>query len=219
MKKYFNIWRNNYNSYLALFSYDNKKTTSVEHYEYIGTVVSESPKKAIDKFYTDNKNIITLDKSWLKNSDNLKYDILIWAKQLRSEYPSCPINTAINLGKIFFETEKGNTFRFNEIDFPDIDFSWIKKEDKKSKLEYKSCLFYDFIDEPWIPGLPPMFGEDVAFDRFEEKTTDIIASILDFVKAEDKSIVYNLTKELISATENRQNVPDEILDYFNIKNK
>ena len=64
-----------------------------------------------------------------------------------------------------------------------------------------------------------MFGEDVAFDRFEEKTTDIIASILDFVKDEDKSIVYNLTKELISATENRQNVPDEILDYFNIKNK
>lgn len=55
MKKYFNIWRNNYNSYLALFSYENKKTTSVEHYEYIGTVVSESPKKAIDKFYNDNE--------------------------------------------------------------------------------------------------------------------------------------------------------------------
>ena len=51
MKKHFDIWRNKYNSYLALFSYSDKKTTEILGYEYLDTIVSKSPKKAIDDFY------------------------------------------------------------------------------------------------------------------------------------------------------------------------
>lgn len=51
MKKYYDIWRSNWNTYQALLSYKNEKTTTLNNFEYVGTINAESPKKAIDNFY------------------------------------------------------------------------------------------------------------------------------------------------------------------------
>lgn len=69
MKKYYDIWRNNWNIFEALLSYKNEKTTTLDNFKYIETVEAESPKKAIENFYNSSKETLVLNGSWLNVED------------------------------------------------------------------------------------------------------------------------------------------------------
>lgn len=226
MKKYYDIWRNDWNIFQALLSYKNEKTTTLDNFNYIETIEAESPKKAIENFYNSSKEIFILNGSWLNVEDfGREKAILCWAKELKKEYQGCTSKTAILLAKLLFD-KTNNLKDFDKIsvkkeDLNEIDTSWLKQRDYNLSDEEKfnSCIYQNYIEEPWNPGTPCMFGEDIAADEFEEKTTDIIIKMLELVDEKNKKTMLLLAEQLINESLNRKIIPDDIREKIELSLK
>lgn len=206
MKKYYDIWSNDWGIYQALLSYENQRTTNIEGSFYLGTILSTSSKNAIKEYYEINKikkeNELTLDSSWINKNYNDKLDILI-AKKIREQYILCPMSIAIKIAKYFLkETDNLKTFQQiiitkdnNELAIQD--WSWLEQE-SDGFGKGNSALFKNikFLREPWIP-FPSMFGEDISEDKFQAKISDLTYKILDKVSHENKKDVINIIDEIV----------------------
>lgn len=223
MQKYYNIWRNSWNIFHALLSYKNEKTTTLNNFEYIGTVSAESPKKAIKNFYNSSKETLVLNGSWLNiKKYNKEKAILVWAKELKKEYKNCTSKNAILIAKLLFD-KTNNLKDFDKIsvkkeDLNEIDTSWLKQKDYNLSEEdkFNSCIYQNYIEEPWEPGTPCMFGEDIATDDFEQKTSDIIIKMLEMVDYKNKKNMLLLAEKLINESLNRKIIPDDIREQMEL---
>lgn len=223
MKKYYDIWRNNWNIFEALLSYKNEKTTTLDNFKYIETVEAESPKKAIENFYNSSKETLVLNGSWLNiKKYSREKAILSWAKELKKEYQGCTSKTAILLAKLLFD--KTNNLKDSDKvyirkgDLEKLDISWLTQREYNLSDEgkFNSCIYQNYIEEPWTPGTPCMFGEDIATDEFEEKTTNIIIKMLELVDEKNKKTMLLLAEQLINESLNKKIIPDDIMEQMEI---
>lgn len=188
--KFYDIWKNENGVYKALFSYADYKTTEQKGFKYLNTISSISAKDAINDFYQQNKNIITLNKKCIKQTGNIKSDIILWSKKIKEEIPSCPLQIALLLSKKLF-SQNEDQIQIN--DLSSINFSWVEKLKEQDKLE---SIYYEY-SEPILLNICYMFGEDKIFESHEKYKTDVLSKILNLVEEDKRKETFDLIEKLL----------------------
>jgi len=214
MQKYYNVWKNDWHIYHATLSpsRDIIKEPPSAHFDYVATVAAKSQLDAINTAYTELKDRYAreyvFDATWMD-----KPEPLVWAKSLRKIFPLCPLSMALYLAKLlFYKTDnlsKAKTLTLNkeELVLDEEEMRWfIQDEDV---FEGDLSVFYQRVaHRPQSPYMvAPMFGEDVAQDKYEEKISDIAYQILEYVPEHDRAKVMALIDKLAEQASKR-------LEYF-----